>query len=143
MRYFDKDFLQRLAPSLWRSSSLARSGDGACPAAGLITRLMDAHHGSNAADSAAIALLAKSQGLTPRQAEVLHWIAEGKTNDEIATILACSFHTVKTHLKQIFQRLGVHTRTGAAAVAYRALIQRQLQAAASPERAIPLQKKSG
>jgi DNA-binding CsgD family transcriptional regulator len=81
--------------------------------------------------------------LTPRQAEVLHWIAEGKTNDEIATILACSFHTVKTHLKQIFQRLGVHTRTGAAAVAYRALIQRQLQATASPERAIPLQKKSG
>lgn len=60
--------------------------------------------------------------LTARQAEVLHWIAEGKTNVEIGTILECSFHTVKAHVKEIFQRLGVHSRTAAAAGAYRAHI---------------------
>ncbi|MBS0173751.1 MAG: helix-turn-helix transcriptional regulator [Nitrospira sp.] len=61
-------------------------------------------------------------GLTPRQAEVLHWIAEGKTNEEISQILECSFHTVKNHVKEIFQRLGVSSRTAAAACAYRAHI---------------------
>lgn len=60
--------------------------------------------------------------LTSRQAEVLHWIAEGKTNGEIATILGCSAETVKNHVKQIFQRLGVHSRTAAAAYAYRQII---------------------
>lgn len=61
-------------------------------------------------------------GLTSRQAEVLHWIAEGKTNEEISQILECSFHTVKNHVKEIFQRLGVSSRTAAAACAYRAHI---------------------
>lgn len=60
--------------------------------------------------------------LTSRQDEVLHWIAEGKTNGEIATILGCSAETVKNHVKQIFQRLGVHSRTAAAACAYRQII---------------------
>ncbi len=58
-------------------------------------------------------------GLTRRQAEVLHWVAEGKTNSEISTILGCSFFTIKNHLKEIFQRLGVHNRLSAAACAYR------------------------
>lgn len=75
--------------------------------------------------------------LTPRQAEVLHWIAEGKTNSEIATILACSFNTVKTHLKEIFQRLGVHSRTAAAACAYRAHIQHAGTHPLSPKRVMP------
>lgn len=70
----------------------------------------------------AISLLAVRLNLTPRQAEVMHWIAEGKTNSEIGIILDCSFNTVKTHLKEIFQRLGVHSRTAAAACAYRAHI---------------------
>lgn len=58
--------------------------------------------------------------LTRRQAEVLHWIAEGKTNEEIGLILGLSFHTVKNHVSQLFQRLGVPGRTAAAACAYRA-----------------------
>lgn len=64
-------------------------------------------------------LLSKHLGLTPRQAEVLHWVAQGKTNEEIAAILDCSFHTVKTHLKDIFDRLGVNNRAGAIGTAYR------------------------
>lgn len=54
-------------------------------------------------------------GLSRRQAEVLVWIAEGKTNGEIATILGMSERTVEKHVQHIFQRLGVETRTAAAA----------------------------
>ena len=52
-------------------------------------------------------------GLTPREAEVLLWIAQGKTNDEAAMILGLSAHTVRKHLEHIFQKLGVENRTGA------------------------------
>lgn len=67
-------------------------------------------------------MIKKRLGLTQRQAEVLHWVAEGKTNSEISTILGCSFFTVKNHLKEIFQCLGVHNRLTAVACAYRAHI---------------------
>jgi DNA-binding CsgD family transcriptional regulator len=54
-------------------------------------------------------------GLTQREAEILHWVAEGKTNKEIGTILHTSPRTVGKHLERIFQKLGVETRTAAAA----------------------------
>jgi DNA-binding NarL/FixJ family response regulator len=56
-------------------------------------------------------------GLTAREAEVLYWIAEGKTNPEIAIILESSVNTVKKHANNIFAKLGVETRTGAARAA--------------------------
>jgi DNA-binding NarL/FixJ family response regulator len=52
-------------------------------------------------------------GLTPRVAEVLLWIAQGKTNPEIGSILGISESTVKKHVLEIFQVLGVETRTAA------------------------------
>lgn len=54
-----------------------------------------------------------SLGLTPRVAEVLLWVAQGKTNPEIATILGISEWTVKKHVLEIFEKLGVETRTAA------------------------------
>jgi DNA-binding NarL/FixJ family response regulator len=51
--------------------------------------------------------------LTPRVAEVLLWVAQGKTNADIATILGISESTVKKHLLEIFQALGVETRSAA------------------------------
>lgn len=54
-----------------------------------------------------------SLGLTPRVAEVLLWVAQGKTNAEIGTILGISESTVKKHLLEIFQHLGVETRSAA------------------------------
>jgi DNA-binding NarL/FixJ family response regulator len=53
-------------------------------------------------------------GLTPRVAEVLLWVAQGKTNPEIATILGISEQTVKKHMMEVLQVLGVETRTAAA-----------------------------
>ena len=52
-------------------------------------------------------------GLTPRVAETLLWLAQGKTNGEIATILGNSESTVKKHVLEIFEKLGVETRTAA------------------------------
>ena len=53
--------------------------------------------------------------LTPREQQVLAWLAEGKTNAEIAQILVTAPGTVKKHLDHIYAKLGVHTRTAAAA----------------------------
>ncbi len=52
--------------------------------------------------------------LTEREREVLALVAAGKTNGEIATVLAISARTVQKHLEHIFQKLGVETRTAAA-----------------------------
>jgi len=54
-------------------------------------------------------------GLTPRATETLLWLAQGKTNPDIATILGISESTVKKHVQEIFEKLGVETR-GAATV---------------------------
>jgi DNA-binding NarL/FixJ family response regulator len=51
--------------------------------------------------------------LTPRVAEVLLWVAQGKTNGDIAAILGISESTVKKHLLEIFGKLGVETRSAA------------------------------
>ena len=55
--------------------------------------------------------------LTEREREVLALVAAGKTNGEIATILAISARTVQKHLEHIFQKLSVETRTAAAVCA--------------------------
>src|SRR5690606_15794670 len=59
--------------------------------------------------------------VTGREADVLLWIANGKTNREIGQILEMSPRTVNKHLEQIFRKLGVENRTSAAAVAIRCL----------------------
>lgn len=57
--------------------------------------------------------LERELGLTPRVAEVLLWLCQGKTNSDIATILGNSEATVKKHVLEIFGKLGVETRTAA------------------------------
>lgn len=57
------------------------------------------------------------RGLTAREAEVLGWVARGKTNGEIARLLFISPHTVRKHVENIFEKLNVRTRTAAAACA--------------------------
>ena len=54
-------------------------------------------------------------GLTPRAAETLLWLAQGKTNSDIATILGITESTVKKYVQEMFEKLGVETR-GAAIV---------------------------
>lgn len=59
--------------------------------------------------------------VTQREAEVLLWIAHGKTNREIGVILSMSPRTVNKHLQQIFRKLNVENRTSAAAMALKIL----------------------
>jgi DNA-binding CsgD family transcriptional regulator len=92
------------------------------PAGRLIVRLGPAALGEHeltleekrvAKDPAALRAL----GLTPREAQVLFWVAQGKTTPEIATILESAARTVTKHLEHIYAKLGVETRTAAAAMA--------------------------
>ena len=62
--------------------------------------------------------------LTARESEILWWVAEGKTNREIAIILGRSARTIQLHLNRVYRKLGVETRTAAAAVAFRASLVR-------------------
>ena len=55
--------------------------------------------------------------LTPRETEVLSWLAKGKTNRDIGDILGMSPRTVNKHLEHIYEKLGVETRTAAVAAA--------------------------
>ena len=50
---------------------------------------------------------------------MLSWVAKGKTNRDIADILGMSPRTVNKHLEHVFEKLGVETRSAAAAVAMR------------------------
>ena len=63
-----------------------------------------------------------SLGLSRREAEVLAWVAEGKTNAEVAQMLGTSVRTIDKHLEHVFRKLGVETRTAAASRA-RAVLQ--------------------
>lgn len=53
-------------------------------------------------------------GLSRREQEVLYWVAEGKTNAEVSAILGIASGTVRRHLENIYQKLGVTNRHGAA-----------------------------
>lgn len=59
--------------------------------------------------------------LTTREAEVLLWLTQGKTNRDIGDILSLSGRTINKHLEQVFQKMGVDNRTSAALIADRAL----------------------
>jgi DNA-binding response OmpR family regulator/DNA-binding CsgD family transcriptional regulator len=59
----------------------------------------------------------RNVSLTPRETEVLSWVAKGKTNRDIADILGMSPRTVNKHLEHVFEKLGIETRSAAAAIA--------------------------
>jgi|HubBroStandDraft_6_1064221.scaffolds.fasta_scaffold647242_1 DNA-binding CsgD family transcriptional regulator len=53
-------------------------------------------------------------GLSAREAEVLYWVAAGKSGPVISTILGIRHDTVRSHIKKIFAKLGVENRLSAA-----------------------------
>lgn len=90
-------------------------------------RLLARHVGPGAFSEAMLLLRVAAAGapaprglhatLTPREAEVLSWLAKGKTNRDIGDILGMSPRTVNKHLEHIYEKLGVETRTAAVAAA--------------------------
>lgn len=69
----------------------------------------------------------ESLGLTAREAEALLWVAQGKSNAEIARILGCAENTVKVHLTRVFEKLGVENRNAASLQAIDCLIRNGAQ----------------
>jgi ATP/maltotriose-dependent transcriptional regulator MalT len=63
----------------------------------------------------------ESLGLTPREAEVLLWIAQEKSNADIGTILGCAENTVKVHIARFFEKLGFENRNAATSQALEVL----------------------
>ena len=59
----------------------------------------------------------RNGNLTPRETEVLHLLAKGHSNTRIASRLGISPHTVKSHVINIFNKLGVNDRIQAAVAA--------------------------
>ena len=59
------------------------------------------------------ALPLEKLGLTGREAEVLLWVAQGKSNADIAVILGMAEATVKRHLTNLFEKLGLESRNAA------------------------------
>jgi DNA-binding response OmpR family regulator/DNA-binding CsgD family transcriptional regulator len=68
-------------------------------------------------DATVIQAISLSFKLTAREAEVLYWVIKGKINRDIGDILGTSPMTVKKQLEHVFAKLGVETRTAAAAMA--------------------------
>jgi CheY-like chemotaxis protein/DNA-binding CsgD family transcriptional regulator len=68
-------------------------------------------------DEAQIEALCAVFKLTKRESEVLYWATKGKTNKDIADILAASPRTINKHLEHVFVKMGVETRTAAASLA--------------------------
>jgi transcriptional regulator EpsA len=63
-----------------------------------------------------------ASGLSERETQIMAWVAMGKTNSEIGTILNISGYTVKNHMQRIFQKLNVFNRTQAVSKVTRAAI---------------------
>ena len=62
-------------------------------------------------------------GLTEREAEVLLWVAQGKSNGDIAILLGMAEKTVRKHMGNIFEKLGVEGRNAATVRALEVLSQ--------------------
>jgi DNA-binding NarL/FixJ family response regulator len=61
-------------------------------------------------------------GLTTRESEVLSLLTEGAPNAQIATALFVSVETVRSHVKQVYRKLGVHTRSQATSLVLRGAV---------------------
>ncbi|HET8627460.1 MAG TPA: alpha/beta fold hydrolase [Thermomicrobiales bacterium] len=108
-----------LAAHLPRARLVALEGDQHLPYIGDVAALIGAIDGFLRAEPAREPPPGPPPALTPRECEVLGLLAEGLPNREIAARLSLSEKTVNSHLARIFTKLGVNTRSAAAAYAFR------------------------
>jgi DNA-binding CsgD family transcriptional regulator len=116
----DRACLELIRPhlgSLYRLSLGASCAAGVPPAPGVLASSSSgaAPPAPGTASPGAAILRSAALGLplTARERGVLHWLAAGKTDRDIADILSISPRTVHKHLQRIYEKLGVETRTAA------------------------------
>ncbi len=86
----------------------------------LVARLAGGGHAATPSDEGRrTGLRDRFPALTPREADVLERIADGRTNPEIAAELFLTVPTVKSYVNQVFAKLGVRTRAEAVALVLR------------------------
>ena len=100
-----EDLLASVSARLARAQAVAARIDAAASAGG--------NGGTFSPDFSSAQPLKDALGLTGREADVLLWVAQGKSNSDVATILGMGEKTVKQHLGSVFQKLGVEGRTAA------------------------------
>ena len=119
---FDRNISLPVASSRGRAAlSLGRRGKDFTESDRLMLNLLRTHF-NQAQRNAVLATARKAAGakplaaysLTPRETEIGHWIAGGKTNPEIAIILQANRRTVEKHMERILEKLGVENRVAAA-----------------------------
>jgi len=139
-RYFDAPGSHNSLPDVLLSwikrerSRFGEDGDVPPPSVPLVVRkgvrklVVRFLWGGNTADSDTLVLeedrshsvvTLEGASLTPRESEILAWLAEGKTNAEIGLALSISPLTVKKHLEHIYTKMQVHRRTAAVGHSYR------------------------
>jgi DNA-binding NarL/FixJ family response regulator len=89
------------------------AGGGSLFAPSVTKRLIEHYVGTPS-----VSVAPKLDELTGREREVLHHLARGLSNAEIATALFLSEHTVKTHITHLLQKLDLRDRTQAVVLAY-------------------------
>lgn len=85
----------------------------------LIEAVRQVHRGERHLPQAVASRLADRlirPSLTPRELDVLRLVSRGRSNKEMASAMFVSEETVKTHMKSLFQKLGVHDRAEAVSV---------------------------
>ncbi|GAB1489526.1 response regulator [Opitutaceae bacterium] len=102
----------RMPPSLARAESPLHVRRFAEPGRDDLTLLVLEEKVPSAQPAVLMAL-----GLTSRESEVLFWVARGKSNPDIATILGAGLRTIHKHVENIFRKLGCETRAAAAVTA--------------------------
>jgi len=88
----------------------------------MIAAIRDVHAGRMCVPSEVAAHLAETfadNALTPREAEILQLIAEGKRNRDVAEALSITEHTVKVHMRHVLEKLDASDRTEAIMIAIR------------------------
>lgn len=112
-RDFSED--ERMSMSLLRPHFVQAYRNARCRSQllALESRASRADAEAEANDEALVFVLMHRHALSRREAEVLRELAAGRTNLEIADTLGIRLSTVKTHLEQVFRRLGVNSRTAA------------------------------
>lgn len=103
--------LKRSSPAEVRKAILDLRGGGAPMSAEIARRVVEAFHKPTMPDRKAVV---EGAQLTKRETEILDLLAQGLANKEIADRLTLSTETVRVHLKRIYDKLHVRSRTEAA-----------------------------
>ena len=103
--------LKRSSPAEVRQAIVEMRGGGSPMSTEIARRVVEAFHKPAQPDGKAVV---EGTQLTKRETEILELLTQGQANKEIAFRLGLSVETVRVHLKRIYDKLHVHSRTEAA-----------------------------